>query len=112
MAVLTTPSNHTDRFIAQHMPEWLHAASLGQIQALRRRAEENRRIEQRLASLFKGMVSPKWYAQQMLNATIEQKLGVRVDLTHTLWRERWDSYSVLGGRRCVITTRFNLPWLT
>lgn len=97
MAVLTTPSNHTDRFIAQHMPEWLRAASLGQIQALRMHAEENRRIEQRLASLFKGMVSPKWYAEQMLTATIEQKLGVQVDLTHALWRERWDSYSVLGG---------------
>ncbi|MBI6923415.1 hypothetical protein JET66_01955 [Pseudomonas putida] len=97
MAVLTTPSNHTDRFIAQHMPEWLHAASVEQIQALRKHAEENRNIEQRLASLFKGMVSPKWYAQQMLAATIEQKLGVQVDLTHALWRERWDSYSMLGG---------------
>ena len=97
MAVLTTPSNHTDSFIAQHLPEWLHAASLEQIRALRTRAEENRHIEQRLASLFKSMVSPQWYAQQMLAATIEQKLGVQVDLTHALWRERWDSYSLLGS---------------
>nr|WP_314482502.1 NEL-type E3 ubiquitin ligase domain-containing protein [uncultured Pseudomonas sp.] len=97
MATLTTRSNHTDRFIAQQLPDWLHAASLEQIQNLRKRAEENRWVEQRLKALFRRMLGPESFARQTLTAAIQQQLGVSIDLTHALWRERLDSYSLLGG---------------
>ncbi|MBF8637725.1 hypothetical protein IRZ48_13465 [Pseudomonas fulva] len=97
MVSLVTPSNHTDSFIDKQLPSWLHAASLEQIQSLRKRVEENRWVEQRLEAMFKRLLSPDSFARQTLTTAIKQKLGVSVELAHTLWRERLDYYSMLGG---------------
>ncbi|WP_295482971.1 NEL-type E3 ubiquitin ligase domain-containing protein [uncultured Pseudomonas sp.] len=97
MASAVASPDHIDRFISEHMPDWLHAASVEQIAALRTRFDDHRVIEHRLQALFKSLAAPEPFARERLSAVLEHTFKVKVDLRHAIWRERWDSYSMMGA---------------
>ncbi|MBK5011651.1 hypothetical protein IAE33_003511 [Pseudomonas sp. S60] len=97
MANPAATTDHIDGFIAEHLPDWLHAASVEQIVALRTRFEEHRVIEQRLQTVFNRLVSPEHFARAALTEMLEQTFKLKLDLAHTVWRERWENYSFMGG---------------
>lgn len=93
--------DHTDSFIVDNLPVWLHAASAEQITTLRRRFDEHRAVEARLQAAFKALKAPQDFACSLLNTAMENTLKVRLDLRNSLWRQRWDNYSLLGGETLV-----------
>lgn len=81
--------DHTDSFIVDNLPVWLHAASAEQITTLRRRFDEHRAVEARLQAAFKALKAPQDFACSLLNTAMENTLKVR--LTCAI------AYGAIGG---------------